>query len=54
MKDAAIDRQITDTLDIGRRIPALTGTPFFIINDQFVSGANMARLDELLEEALDS
>lgn len=52
MQDAAIDRQITDTLDIGRRIPALTGTPFFIVNDQFVSGANTARLDQLLEEEL--
>ncbi|MEL6416509.1 MAG: DsbA family protein [Pseudomonadota bacterium] len=52
MKDAAIDRQIADTLDIGRRIPALTGTPFFVINDQFVSGANRARLDEILEAEL--
>ncbi|MEM7728420.1 MAG: DsbA family protein [Pseudomonadota bacterium] len=54
MQDAAIDRQIEDNLSLGQRIPALTGTPFFIINDAFVSGANMSRLDELLDEALES
>ena len=52
MKDPAIDRQIEDTLTLGNKIPALSGTPFFIVNDQFVSGANMEKLEELLEEAL--
>lgn len=53
MKDAAIDRQITDTLDLGRRIPALTGTPFFVVNNEFVSGADMNRLNEIIETALE-
>jgi protein-disulfide isomerase len=52
MKDPAIDRQIQDNLSIGSRIPALTGTPFFVINDAFVSGANLTRLNTLLEEKL--
>ncbi|MGB3457215.1 MAG: DsbA family protein [Litorimonas sp.] len=54
MKDPAIDRQIQDNLALGQKIPALTGTPFFIVNDAFVSGANMGRLSTLLDEALES
>lgn len=52
MKDPAIMRQIEDTLDLGAKIPALTGTPFFIVNDQYVSGASMERLNKALDEAL--
>ncbi len=52
MKDAAIDRQIEDNLSIGQRIPALTGTPFFVVNGEYVSGANTSRLNDLLEEEL--
>lgn len=52
MADPAIERQIEDNLAIGNRIPALTGTPFFVINDEFVSGANKPKLDTLLEAAL--
>lgn len=52
MKDPAIDRQIEDNLALGNKIPALSGTPFFVVNDQFVSGADMDKLDELLEDAL--
>ncbi|WP_298912019.1 DsbA family protein [uncultured Algimonas sp.] len=53
MKDPAIDRQIADNLALGQRIPALTGTPFFIVNDEFVSGADMAKMTELLDAALE-
>ncbi len=53
MKDVALDRQIEDTLLLSSRIPALTGTPFFLVNNDFVSGANTNRLDELLEKALE-
>lgn len=54
MKDPAIARQIEDNLTISNRIPALTGTPFFILNDEFVSGANLPKLDTLLAAALAS
>lgn len=54
MKDPAIARQIEDNLTIGNRIPALTGTPFFILNGEFVSGANLPKLDTLLAAALES
>lgn len=52
MKDPAIDRQIEDNLALGNKIPALSGTPFFVVNDKFVSGADMAELQDLLDEAL--
>ncbi|CAM3782078.1 DsbA family protein [Litorimonas haliclonae] len=54
MKDVALDRQIEDTLLLSSRIPALTGTPFFLVNNDFVAGANTNRLDELLAKALES
>jgi len=53
MTDPAIDRQIEDTLALGNKIPALTGTPFFIVNDEFVSGANLTKLQTLLDAALE-
>jgi len=54
MEDPSIERQIDDTLLLAQRIPALTGTPFFVIGDEFVSGANTQRLQNLLDAALDS
>lgn len=54
MKDVALDRQIEDTLLLAGRIPALTGTPFFLVNDSFVSGADTARLDDLIAKELES
>ncbi|WP_416878361.1 DsbA family protein [Litorimonas sp.] len=54
MKDVALDRHIEDTLLLSNRIPSLTGTPFFLVNKDFVSGANTQRLDELLANALES
>lgn len=54
MADPAIARQIQDNLSISERIPALTGTPFFILNDEFVSGANLPKLDSLMAAALES
>lgn len=54
MKDVALERQIEDTLLLSSRIPALTGTPFFLVNNDFVAGANTGRLDELLSKALES
>lgn len=54
MADPAITRQIQDNLTISERIPALTGTPFFILNDEFVSGANLPKLDSMMAAALES
>lgn len=53
MADPAIDRQIQDNLALGNKIPALTGTPFFILNDRFVSGADLTTLETLLDTALE-
>lgn len=52
MKDVALEQQIEDTLDLANRIPVLTGTPFFLVNGSHVSGANVERLDMLLDDAL--
>lgn len=54
MKDVALDRHIEDTLLLSNRIPSLTGTPFFLVNNDFVAGADTRRLDELLANALES
>lgn len=54
MKDPSIERQINDTIVLAQQIPALTGTPFFFINDEQVSGANTPELQRLLDEALGS
>ncbi|WP_409433798.1 DsbA family protein [Litorimonas sp. RW-G-Af-16] len=54
MKDVALAKQIEDTLLLANRIPSLTGTPFFVINDEFVSGADTNKLQNLLDEALES
>jgi len=53
MEDEALERQINDAIVLAQQIPSLTGTPFFYINDDYVSGANTDRLDALLEAALD-
>jgi len=52
MKDKELDRQIEDGLVLANRIPSLTGTPFFVINDDFIAGANTKKLDEMLQQAL--
>lgn len=52
LADATIDQHINDTLQLADRLPALTGTPFFVIGDEFISGANTARLEELVKERL--
>lgn len=54
MADKALDQQIDDTLRLANQIPQLTGTPFFMINDEYVSGADTARLQSLLDAELKS
>lgn len=53
-KDPALDEQLEDALILANRIPSLTGTPFFVINDEFMAGANTDMLQALLEQALES
>ena len=52
MEDPEMERQIADGLILANRIPSLTGTPFFVINEDFIAGANTDRLDQMLETAL--
>jgi len=53
MNDPEIDALLEDTLILANRIPALTGTPFFIINDMMIAGADTDRLQASLEAALE-
>jgi len=52
MEDPDLNLQLEDGLLLATRIPYIQGTPFFIINDNFVSGGNIKTLDTLLEKAL--
>ncbi len=52
LADASIDQHINDTLALADRLPALTGTPFFIVGGEYVSGADTARLERMVENAL--
>ena len=53
MEDPGMDQQLEDALLLANRIPSLTGTPFFIINDDFMAGADAEALQDMLEDALD-
>lgn len=50
--DTSIEQHISDTLALADRLPAITGTPFFVIGDEYISGANTARLDEIIKAKL--
>lgn len=52
MADPTIDQHINDTLQLANRLPALTGTPFFVIGGEYISGADTARLEQVVEAAL--
>ena len=52
MKDPKLDKQLQDGLLLANRIPSLTGTPFFVINDDFIAGADARALDAMLQKAL--
>lgn len=54
MEDPSLERQLNDVIILAQKIPSLTGTPYFFINDEQVSGANTPELDRLLKEALGS
>lgn len=53
MQNPEIDSLLEDTLILANRIPSLTGTPFFIINDMMIAGADTDRLQASLEAALE-
>ena len=54
MTDSKLDQHLNDNLRLAQEIPSLSGTPFFIINDQFRSGADIAALQQMLDEELES
>jgi len=52
MADPSLDEQLEDTMYLASRIPGLTGTPFFVINDKFMASGNTEALQAMLDEAL--
>lgn len=52
MGDPKIALHLEDNMELAGRMPMFGGTPFFMINDEYLSGANTERLDELLKDAL--
>ena len=53
LADPSIDQHINDTLQLANRLPALTGTPFFVVGDEYISGADTGRLEQLVEAGLE-
>lgn len=53
IKDPKLAKQIDDTIELAQNLPPLTGTPFFVINDAYIAGADTDALDRLLKEALE-
>jgi protein-disulfide isomerase len=54
MKDPALETQIEDAMLLARRVPSFSGTPYFMINDDYIAGANTERLQQMLDDALKS
>jgi len=52
LKDKKLDAQLESSLFLANRIPGLTGTPFFVINEQFLASGNTLKLQEMLEDEL--
>ena len=52
MKDDALEEQIEDTFALARRLPEFGGTPYFVIGNETISGANTQELERVLKEAL--
>lgn len=51
MKDPKLAAHLEDNIMVAREIRPLSGTPFFIINDDFMAGADQTRLEEMLDKA---
>jgi len=54
MEDEIFQDHIEDTFRLARSLPNLTGTPYFVIGDEVIAGANVALLNETLKAALES
>jgi predicted DsbA family dithiol-disulfide isomerase len=52
MNNPDVDLYLADTLSLATRIPSLSGTPFFIIGDNLIPGADEERLDSVLQDVL--
>lgn len=52
MEDTAYDIQLETALNLANKIPGLTGTPFFVINDEFLASGNTRALQVMLDNAL--
>lgn len=52
MEDPAIAEHVDDTMTLVRKIRPFNGTPFFLFEDEYLAGASVERLDEMLEKAL--
>jgi len=52
MEDPKIADHVDNTMTMIRKIRPFNGTPFFLFDDEYVAGASVERLDELLQEAL--
>jgi protein-disulfide isomerase len=52
LADPTIDQHVSDTILLAERLPALTGTPFFVIGEDYISGADTARLEQLVKAKL--
>ncbi|MEE9348281.1 MAG: thioredoxin domain-containing protein [Robiginitomaculum sp.] len=52
MQDEGFQAQIEDTIRLAQQMPALNGTPFFVIDDEYVAGADMDKLKRIFEKAL--
>ncbi len=52
MEDPEIVEHVENTMTLIRKIRPFNGTPFFLFEDEFVAGASVERLDEMLDKAL--
>ena len=52
LDDKSHDAQLEAALILANQIPGLTGTPFFVINDDFLASGNTRALQSMLEKAL--
>lgn len=52
MEDPKIGEHVENTITLIRKIRPFNGTPFFLFEDEFLAGASVERLDEMLDKAL--
>lgn len=52
MESDAVADHLEDTLALASKVPELTGTPFFMINNDYIPGGNTTALQKMLDAAL--